>query len=333
VPNGRPSELPPGELHGAFTVSPSGAVSPAVSNPTGAGGGTASEGAPGVGSATGTGTGAYAGTGTGAGLGSGEGAAATAGAGAGAGAGYGSGNSGTELAGGRGLGSGTGVAGGTGAGNGAGNGNAAGAGTGSGSGVGTNAGSGTSPFPSIMIQGGTSSGGGGRTRSAVPVTGKPQTSYGITIVANGASGGGFQDFGVFTQGASYTVYIDMADAGVGSSWTLQYAPIAQSGPNSAETPAPAQGMLEPPYAITKALPRLSPAAARRSRGATVVVFGVINRNGQWDKLRVMQTPDPAINSTVLDALRKWMFQPAQVDGVSVPVKCLLGVPVNSMPVE
>ncbi len=64
-----------------------------------------------------------------------------------------------------------------------------------------------------------------RSMLATPVAAsKPQANYAITIVASGASGGGFKDFGVFRDEASYTVYLDMADAGAhGSTWTLQYA--------------------------------------------------------------------------------------------------------------
>jgi len=60
---------------------------------------------------------------------------------------------------------------------------------------------------------------------------------------------------------------------------------------------------------------------------------VINRKGQWEKLRIMQTPDPKLNQLVLEALAKWMFEPAKMYGRPVPVKCLLGVLVNSLPIQ
>jgi len=152
-------------------------------------------------------------------------------------------------------------------------------------------------------------------------------------VANGASGGGFKDYGIFTDRASYTVYLDMADAGVGSSWALQYAPDTSRGPNSSDPPAPTLGTVEPPYAITKAVPFLTPEAARRSQGSTVVVYGVINRNGQWERMRIMSTPDQNLNRLVLEALAKWMFEPAKMYGRAVPVKCLLGLPVYSLTIQ
>jgi len=45
------------------------------------------------------------------------------------------------------------------------------------------------------------------------------------------------------------------------------------------------------------------------------------------QVSVKETPDAALNEAVISALHKWVFRPAQVDGESVPVKVLLGVPM------
>ncbi len=305
--NPAPTTIPPGELHGAFTVSPSGSTSTGGQ----AGGGTAAKGEPGIGSATGTGTGSLAGEGNNP-AGGGTGAPSGSGAGAGAGTGTGSGNTGggKETAG-----------------------NGSGTGTGHGSGSGTaNTGRGSSPFPDIMIQGG--SGGSGRASGRLPATSKPQANYGMTIVASGASGGGFKDYGTFKDGMSYTVYLDMADVGLrGPSWAMQYGLDLRPSADTSDPPPHAYGFLQPPYAVTKTIPHFSPEAARKSRGGTVVVFGVINPKGKWEGLRIMQSPDPALNPVVLNALANWTFKPAELDGAPVSVKCLVGVVVNSLPVE
>jgi len=304
--NPPPSALPPGELTGTFTVSPNGSTSTGQ-----AGGGTAPKGAPGIGSAAGAGNSSFAGSGSKSAGGSGTANPALAGAGAGAGTGTVPGNAG----GGKQT---------------AGNGSGTGAGHGSGSGGSANAGSGTSPFPGIMIQGGS---GSGRGSGREPAAAKPQTSYGMTIVASGASGGGFKDYGVFKDGVSYTVYLDMADAGLhGPNWTMQYGLDLRPSADPNDPPQ-AHGFLQPPYAISKSIPHFSAEAARRSRGGTIVVFGVINPKGKWEGLRIMQSPDPGVNQIVLNALANWTFKPAEMDGAPVPVKCLLGVVVNSVPVE
>jgi TonB family protein len=304
-PNAPPSAIPPGELYGTFTVSPTGSTSTGQ-----AGGGMAPKGAPGVGSATGTGYASFAGSGNKPAGGSSAGNPALAGAGAGTGTGNGNAGNGKE----------------------GGNGSATATGHGSGSGGSANAGSGSSPFTGIMIQGG--SGGSGRAGGREPVTAKPQASYGITIVASGASGGGFKDYGIFKDGVSYTVYLDMADAGLrGPGWSLQYGLDLRPSANPSDPPPQAHGFLQPPYAIAKTIPHFSPEAARRSRGGTIVVFGMINPKGKWEGLRIMQSPDPGVNQVVLNALANWTFKPAELNGAPVSVKCLLGVVVNSVPVE
>ena len=322
IPAAKPPVIPPGELHGTFTISPAGTTAAGL-----AGGGVEAKGLPGIGNASGAVTGtsaAGAATTPNAGIGnkpdgkSAEGNAMRTAAAPGTGTAHGSTGSGNET----GHGSGAGV-------HTLGNGSAPGTGFGS------------SPFPSIIIQGGSIQGGGtgnGRSVAATPAGGtakpgaaKPQTSYEMTIVASGASGGGFKDYGVFRDEASYTVYLDMADTGArGSSWTLQYALDSSPGGQNVSA-SHAHGRLVPPYATLKPLPNFSPELAKRGHGGTIVVFGVINRQGKLEGLRIMHTPESGLNQFMLDALKKWTFRPAEIDGAQVSVKILLGVPVDSVP--
>lgn len=321
MPESKPSPIPPGELSGTFTLSPVGATAIGL-----AGGGVEAKGAPGMANPSGAAAGASA-----------AGAATTPNAGAATTTNAGVVNKATGV--GEGKGVRAAVATGTGSGHG-GTGGGSGYGAGlhtSGNGAAPGTGFGSSPFPDIMIQGGSARNGGGiagAPRAGAPVAGasKPQTNYEITIVANGASGGGFKDFGVFRDEASYTVYLDMADAGAhGSNWTLQYALDSHPAPTRSVPSSRPHGQVVPPYATLKSLPRFSVEAARRGRGGTIVVFGVINRQGKLEDLRIMQSPEAGLNQFMLDSLAKWSFRPAQVDGVQVAVKFLLGVPVDSVP--
>jgi hypothetical protein len=305
VPSRAVLSVPPGELYGAFTVAP---------GPVPSSGGKTAPGA--MGGSTGSGAGLSMGNGTGSGLGSDA---------TGTGVGRGEAGTGTYA----GVGHGTGSAGnGNGNGNGTGKGNGSGNANGIGSGHGNGTGDGSSPFSDIVIQGG--SGSGSRNIAlapSAPSTNK-QGSYGITIVANGASGGGFKDFGVFQNEAAYTVYIDMTDAGTRANWTLQYALDTHPAGAAANR---SRSLLVPPYATSRLLPHFSPEAANRNHGSVIVVFGVINSHGNFEGLRIMQSPDPGFNKLLLDCLAKWAFRPAQMDGTAVPVKVLLGVPVSSIP--
>jgi len=295
--------IPPGELYGAFTVSPAPFASPKAPGAGGssAAGSTASDAGAVSGSGTGDGagtTGTHDTTGTGKGRGEGNGATV---------AGVGHGN---EI--------------------GTGNGSGHGAGTVSGNGHGNGVASGNSPFPDLTIQGGSRTGNSSRNDSRAQAGSPRQTSYGITIVANGASGGGFKDFGVFRDEASYTVYLDMSDAGVGgSNWTMQYALDSHPAPGTMSLHS--HSLLVPPFADSKVLPHFPANAAMRNRGSTLVVFGVITPKGKVEGLRIMQGSDTNLGKLLLEALSQWTFHPAEVEGTPVPVRVLLGVPVNSVP--
>jgi TonB family protein len=93
-------------------------------------------------------------------------------------------------------------------------------------------------------------------------------------------------------------------------------------------------MLAPPYAVMKVLPHFSADLARRDRDSMIVVYGVINTAGRWQSLHVMQgSADAKLGAAVQEALAEWSFKPAELNGNPVPVKCLLGVPVSSVPVD
>jgi hypothetical protein len=57
----------------------------------------------------------------------------------------------------------------------------------------------------------------------------------------------------------------------------------------------------------------------------VVASGVLNVTGQLEQLSVKQTPDPRIDAPLIEALKNWTFQPAQLDGKPVALKILLGI--------
>ncbi|HWR35696.1 MAG TPA: hypothetical protein VN622_07485 [Clostridia bacterium] len=324
VPVAERVAVPPGELQGAFAISPN----PAAATP----------GAPAASSESGISKsqdrlvgGAASSRGTGKG-----GNAKNAASGSGVGSGTGQPGSGTGV---KQAGKGTGNDSGAGTGPGKGTGITGGAGTGTpGSGAVTGQSDGSnSGFPDIVIQGGTGNSSRVTGTRVHPPASNASQSYGITIVASASSGGGFKDFGIFRNEAVYTVYIDMTDVGaVGPKWTLQYAVLAQSLTSGSTMTFPAtnpqpNGVLAPPFPITKELPRLPPQLAGRYRGRSMVVYGIINAEGNLQDLRVLQTPDVQVNQSVLESLRRWSFRPAEMDGKRVSTKVLLGVLLDAVP--
>jgi hypothetical protein len=46
-----------------------------------------------------------------------------------------------------------------------------------------------------------------------------------------------------------------------------------------------------------------------------------------EQLSIKQSPDDQLNETVTDALKKWVFRPARLNGNPVQVDFLLGIPL------
>jgi hypothetical protein len=57
------------------------------------------------------------------------------------------------------------------------------------------------------------------------------------------------------------------------------------------------------------------------------VFGIVNLEGELEQLAVKESPDPAFNAPVLEALSKWVFKPAKQNGEPARAKVLIGIPL------
>ena len=163
-----------------------------------------------------------------------------------------------------------------------------------------------------------------QTGTAVPRLASPHGIYGMTIVSNGSTGGGLKDYGVFKNEVVYTVYVQMSEPGrPRSNWTLQYA----------ATSLPPNTLLSPPFPIEKEYPNLPRDVTVRNAGRTIVIAGTITKDGKFESLRIIQSPNPLLIQPMLDCLAKWSFQAAEVNGEAVTVKFVLGIPVALDPEE
>src|SRR5579863_10129547 len=293
------AEIPVGERHGAFAIGPP-ALKATSSEP-----GTGTGNAPGAAKAAGTGSAGATATGHGAG----EGSSLVAGNGAGTGSatGAGLGHTGTS----------------TGAG---------GSGTGKGSGSGAGIGPGHGPFTGLAIEGGV--GAGGSIPRGMHMNFGPDKSYnyGMTVESQGKSGGGLRDFGVFRDEAVYTVYVDVLEAKpTMAPWTLEYAVL---DPPSSSVMLTLKKIAEPPadqivapFPTTKEDPKLPWDLVKQYPGRMMVVYAEISPEGKLRKIHILDSPDVELSKLVLEALAKWEFKPAIVNGKAVAVKTLFGVPL------
>jgi hypothetical protein len=160
-----------------------------------------------------------------------------------------------------------------------------------------------------------------------------QTSYGITILASGASGGGLPDFGVFSNEQVHTVYLDMRRTidEEPINWTVEFGVKQPEATNATERVATVGGKQDVvlPFPIEKDRPAMPADLARKYFGKLIIAYAVVTPEGKMDQIAIKQSPDPALNEVVMNVLKKWTFRPARRNGEVIPAKILLGIPVRA----
>jgi hypothetical protein len=147
-------------------------------------------------------------------------------------------------------------------------------------------------------------------------------SYSMTIVTTGNSGGGVGDFGIFSDEAVFTVYLNPAESAndPAPAWPLQYALLNPTG-----------GTLEdllPPIAVKKKMPLWPQDLSGRYEGQQIALYAVINAEGKIGHFKVLQSPSSLLSEVLLAALEQWVFRPATMNGRPVAVKVVLGVAIS-----
>jgi hypothetical protein len=168
------------------------------------------------------------------------------------------------------------------------------------------------------------------TRASRP--GDLQTSYGVTVLSTDTGGGGLPRFGVFTDEQVHTVFFDMRRtlADPAPAWTVEYGVPGGSRIQANLDPEagapPGQGLLLP-FPVERHQPTFPSGIASRFPEQMVIAYGVIGVDGRIGEIGVKQSPDERLTGPVLEALSRWTFRPGRLDGVAVPVKLLLGIPI------
>jgi hypothetical protein len=190
------------------------------------------------------------------------------------------------------------------------------------------------PFPGIVILGAAVDPPTSQNTPAIRNPEPLQTSYGITLLASGGSGGGLPDLGVFKNEQVHTVYLDMRRTVSDSapSWTVEYAlaPLTPVTPSeSADAKVSTKDDVVLPFPIAKEQPPMASEMVSRYPRRMIIVFGIINAEGKLQELAVKDTPNHLFDLPVLNSLQKWTFRPARRNGEVVPVKALFGIPLWS----
>jgi len=88
------------------------------------------------------------------------------------------------------------------------------------------------------------------------------------------------------------------------------------------------GDVTAPITITTVQP-VYPEAARRARiQGTVVIQAIISESGDVRDVQVLRALPLGLDSAAADAIRKWKFKPAMLNGRPVPVYYVLTVRFN-----
>ena len=205
--------------------------------------------------------------------------------------------------------------------------------------VSTTPGAGANVFPGITILGADTPSAASRnstSNASVPdkIAAPPlQTSYGITILASGASGGGLPDFGVFGDEQVHTVYLDMRRTIQDEliNWTVEFGvkqPEATAASERVATVGSQQEVILP-FPIDKERPAIPADLVRKYSGKLIIVYAVVTTDGKMEQISLKQSPDPAFDEIILNSLRKWLFRPARRNGQVISAKILLGIPVRA----
>jgi TonB family protein len=123
----------------------------------------------------------------------------------------------------------------------------------------------------------------------------------------------------------YTVYVNMPNlASQTGSWVLRFAEL---GPESETAPGGAADVgPDPPVALTKVDPKY-PATARRARlEGAVVLYGIITKEGRVTEVAVVNGIDEQLDSSAVEAFRRWRFEPGRKNGSPIPLEVVVEIP-------
>ena len=150
------------------------------------------------------------------------------------------------------------------------------------------------------------------TRISLPKDGK----FGVVVTGSSASEAFPESQGLLSGSVVYTVYLHI---GVHKNWVLQYclpkdAQQASGDENTAAIDSPW------PFLI------LRPDSLSTLHIDYVMVHGIINSAGRFEKLALVYPEDLPVEDVLIGALRNWSFRPAKRDGQAIAVEALLVVP-------
>jgi TonB family protein len=109
------------------------------------------------------------------------------------------------------------------------------------------------------------------------------------------------------------------------SWTVWFAERDPSAPS------PSKQELKPPVPLRKVDPKYVPSAAEERVEGKVRLAAVIRKNGRVDAVELLRGLDNRLDRSAADALAKWEFEPAQLNGVPIELDAVFDIPFHLAP--
>lgn len=88
-------------------------------------------------------------------------------------------------------------------------------------------------------------------------------------------------------------------------------------------PLVAEPRVEPPVAVRTVEPSYPYELRREGTEGFVLVSCVVNRSGSCSEISIERSTHVGFNQAAVDAVKKWKFKPALVDGVAIDQKIMV----------
>jgi protein TonB len=124
----------------------------------------------------------------------------------------------------------------------------------------------------------------------------------------------------------YSIAIQMPNVtSFSGSWTVWFAGRDPSAAGQVEM------LLKPPVPLRKVDPKYVPAAAEDRVEGKVRLAAVIRKNGHVDAVELLRGLDNRLDRSAAEALSKWEFEPAQLNGSPIELDAVFDIPFHLAP--
>ena len=123
----------------------------------------------------------------------------------------------------------------------------------------------------------------------------------------------------------YTMHVNLPNVTSASgSWILNFAELEEDDQPTYRR----RERLADPVPVHVTDPKYPPELIKGHVHGEVVLYAIIRRNGSVDSIQIVRDLDPELDRNAIDALEKWVFEPATRAGVPVDVEAVIHVPFS-----